>query len=48
MPVWPGASHPTGWTSLMAKPIELFGRLDADKYLQMGKSQAFAKKAGAT
>jgi hypothetical protein len=32
----------------MAKLIELFGRLDADKYLQIGESQAFAKKAGAT
>ena len=43
-----GASHQTGWTGLVAKLIELFGRLDADKYLQIGKSQAFAKKAGAT
>ena len=43
-----GASHQTGWTGLVAKLIELFGRLDADKYLQIGKAQAFAKKAGAT
>jgi hypothetical protein len=41
-----GASHQTGWTGLVAKMIELFGRLDADKYLQIGKAQAFAKKAG--
>jgi len=43
-----GASHQTGWTGLVAKMIELFGRLDADKYLQIGKAQAFAKKAGTT
>jgi len=47
MPVWPGASHQTGWTGLMATLIELLGRLQADKYLQIGKSQAVAKKAGA-
>jgi hypothetical protein len=28
-----------------AKLIELFGRLDADQYLQIGKAQTFAKKA---
>jgi hypothetical protein len=43
-----GASHQTGWTGLVAKLIELFGRLDADQILQMGKKEAFAKKAGAT
>jgi hypothetical protein len=41
-----GASHQTGWTGLVAKLIELFGRLDANQYLQVGKAQAFAKKAG--
>ena len=40
-----GASHQTGWTGVIAKLIELFGRVDADKYLQLGKSEAFAKKA---
>jgi hypothetical protein len=40
-----GASHQTGWTGLVAKLIELFGRLDADQYLQIGKAQAFAKRA---
>ena len=40
-----GASHQTGWTGLVAKLIELFGRLDADQYLQLGKRGAFAKKA---
>jgi hypothetical protein len=43
-----GASHQTGWTGLVAKLIELFGRLDAGQYLEMGKKQAFAKKAGTT
>ena len=40
-----GASHQTGWTGLVAKLIELFGRLDANQYLQLGKREAFAKKA---
>jgi len=43
-----GASHQTGWTGLVAKFIELFGRLDANQVLQMGRKEAFAKKAGAT
>jgi mannosylglycerate hydrolase MGH1-like protein len=43
-----GASHQTGWTGLVAKVIELFGRLDANQVLQMGRKEAFAKKAGAT
>ena len=41
-----GASHQTGWTGVVAKLIELFGRLDADKFLQVGKSEAFVKTAG--
>jgi hypothetical protein len=41
-----GASHQTGWTGLVAKLIELFGRLDAKKFLDAGKSGAFAKAAG--
>jgi hypothetical protein len=43
-----GASHQTGWTGSVAKLIELFGRLDAEQYLQIGKAQAFAKRAGTT
>jgi hypothetical protein len=39
-----GASHQTGWTGLVAKLIELFGRLDASLYLKAGKAEAFAKK----
>jgi hypothetical protein len=41
-----GASHQTGWTGLVAKLIELFGRLDAPQFLNAGKSGAFAKTAG--
>ena len=37
-----GASHQTGWTGLVAKLIEIFGRLDATKFLQGGKLSAFA------
>ena len=36
-----GASHQTGWTGLVAKFIQLFGLLDADKALQGGKRSAF-------
>jgi hypothetical protein len=36
-----GASHQTGWTGLVAKFIQLFGMLDADKALQSGKRSAF-------
>jgi hypothetical protein len=40
-----GASHQTGWTGLIAKLIELFGRLDASQALHTGRAAAFAKKA---
>jgi len=39
-----GASHQTGWTGLVAKLIELFGKLDATQLLAAGKADAFAKK----
>jgi hypothetical protein len=39
-----GASHQTGWTGVVAKLIELFGRLDGVQYLEAGKAGAFAKK----
>jgi hypothetical protein len=39
-----GASHQTGWTGVVAKLIELFGRLDGERMLQLGKTEAFAKK----
>jgi len=37
-----GASHQTGWTGLVAKLIEVFGRLDEHQFLDSGKSAAFA------
>src|SRR6201993_2053327 len=38
-----GASHQTGWTGLVAKLIDLFGRLDGPHVLNAGKAAAFAK-----
>ncbi len=32
-----GASHQTGWTGLVAKLLEVFGRLDEKQYLEAGK-----------
>jgi hypothetical protein len=43
-----GASHQTGWTGLVAKLIEIFGRLDAHQLLQLGRKEAFAKKVVAS
>jgi len=39
-----GASHQTGWTGLVAKLIEVFGRLDGVQMLDAGKTGAFAKR----
>jgi hypothetical protein len=39
-----GASHQTGWTGLVAKMIELYGLLDADRLLKAGKEAAFIKE----
>ena len=39
----PGASHQTGWTGVVAKLIELFGRIDAQQLLDAGKAGGFAK-----
>ena len=38
-----GASHQTGWTGLVSKLIELFGRIDGQQFLESGKEGAFAK-----
>ena len=38
-----GASHQTGWTGLVAKLIELYGVLDPERALEMGKKAAFEK-----
>src|SRR6185369_1101695 len=32
-----GASHQTGWTGVIARLIDLFGRLDAKTFLEGGK-----------
>jgi hypothetical protein len=40
-----GASHQTGWTGLVAKLIELYGVLDPERTLEMGKKAAFEKVA---
>ena len=39
-----GASHQTGWTGIIAKFVELFGKLDADQFLAAGKEGAFDRK----
>ena len=39
-----GASHQTGWTGLVAKLIEIFGKIDASQFLEAGKAGAFAEK----
>ena len=39
-----GASHQTGWTGLIAKLIDLFGRLDGAQFLEVGKRAAFMKE----
>jgi len=38
-----GASHQTGWTGLVAKLIELYGFLDAERALAVGKKSAFGE-----
>jgi hypothetical protein len=39
-----GASHQTGWTGLVAKMIQLFGLLDPQKALEVGKAGAFRRE----
>ncbi len=38
-----GASHQTGWTGLVAKLIQLYGQLDAERTLSAGKQAGFSK-----
>jgi hypothetical protein len=38
-----GASHQTGWTGLVAKGIQLYGLLDAQRALEMGKQAAYRR-----
>jgi hypothetical protein len=41
-----GASHQTGWTGVVAKGIQLFGLLDAERALAVGKQAAYTERAG--
>ena len=38
-----GASHQTGWTGLVAPLIQVIGRLEAKKYLEVGRAAALDK-----
>ena len=38
-----GASHQTGWTGLVAKLIQLYGLLDPQKLLEVGKAAGFTR-----
>ena len=38
-----GASHQTGWTGIVAKLIEIFGRVDMDAFLEGGKVAGFTR-----
>ena len=40
-----GASHQTGWTGLVGTVIQLFGALDAEHFLEVGKMAAFSRSA---
>jgi len=39
-----GASHQTGWTGIVATPIEIFGKLDAHSLLGGGTEAAFGRE----
>jgi hypothetical protein len=41
-----GASHQTGWTGDIALLIEIFGKLDAQTFLQGGRQAAFGREEG--
>ena len=41
-----GASHQTGWTGLIAKLIQLYGLLDAERFLAGGRQVAFTEGSG--
>jgi hypothetical protein len=40
-----GASHQTGWTGLVAKFIQLYGLIDPNRLLEVGREAAFLKGA---
>jgi hypothetical protein len=39
-----GASHQTGWTGCIATLIDFFGRIDAKRFLEIGKKGIFERK----
>jgi hypothetical protein len=39
-----GASHQTGWTGIIAGLIEIFGKLDAESFLQGGRGAVFGRE----
>jgi hypothetical protein len=39
-----GASHQTGWTGIVAGLIEIFGKLDAEAFLQGGREAVFGRE----
>jgi hypothetical protein len=41
-----GASHQTEWTGLVAKLIELYGILEPERALEMGKTAAYERVGG--
>jgi hypothetical protein len=40
-----GASHQTGWTGLVATLVEFFGRVEAARFLEGGRKEAFKEEA---
>jgi hypothetical protein len=43
-----GASHQTGWTGLVGKLVQIFGALDAESFLEAGKTGTFLRKSKST
>ena len=39
-----GASHQTGWTGVIANLIEIFGKLDAETFLEGGRRATFSER----
>ena len=39
-----GANHQTGWTGIIAKLLQIFGRIDAEQLLKGGRAHAFGDK----
>jgi Glycosyl hydrolase family 63 C-terminal domain len=39
-----GASHQTGWTGVIAGLIDIFGKLDAETFLQAGREAVFGRE----